>query len=97
MQNSNHLEDNILEKLKSSLFLLKNPIVLVAFISTFIGALFWIIALTKFELSRAYPLMSLSIVIVVFLSDFYLGERVSLLRYGGLILLFIGASLIVQK
>lgn len=51
-----------------------NPWVLSALGSAFIASLCWMAAMTKFELSFAYPFMSLSFVLVMFLSFLLFGE-----------------------
>ena len=51
-----------------------NPWVLSALASAFIASLCWMAAMTKFELSFAYPFMSLSFVLVMFISLLVFGE-----------------------
>lgn len=47
-------------------------------------------ALTKFDLSYAYPFMSLSFVLVAILGVIVLGEQLSLVRLLGLALVVVG-------
>jgi len=58
------------------------------------SAVTWIIILSRVNLSFAYPMISLSYVIVVILSAVLLRERVPLITIPGLILICIGVSLI---
>lgn len=51
-----------------------NPWVLSSFGAAFIASLCWMAAMTKFELSFAYPFMSLSFVLVMLLSFLFFGE-----------------------
>jgi drug/metabolite transporter (DMT)-like permease len=46
------------------------------------------------EVSRAFPFLSLSFVLVAFLSRFWLGERVSAARWGGVALIVIGVAFV---
>lgn len=50
-----------------------DPWLLSGFASAFITSLFWMAAMTKFELSFAYPIMSLSFLIVFFFSIWLFG------------------------
>lgn len=59
-----------------------------------ISAVLWIFVLNQVRLSFAYPMISLSYVIVVLLSALILGERVPPVTIGGLILICAGVSLI---
>ena len=51
-----------------------NPWVLSSFGAAFVASLCWMAAMTRFELSYAYPFMSLSFVLVMLLSFFLFGE-----------------------
>ena len=59
-----------------------------------VSAVIWIFVLNQVKLSFAYPMISLSYVIVVLLSALILHERVSLVTIGGLVLISVGVSLI---
>lgn len=71
-----------------------NPFVLGGFISVFAGSIFWLSVLSRLELSVAYPMLSISYVIVVFLSWLIFRENVSLLRFAGVIVIVSGVALI---
>ena len=58
------------------------------------SAITWIIILSRVDLSFAYPMISLSYVIVVVLSAILLHERVPLITIPGLVLICAGVSLI---
>jgi multidrug transporter EmrE-like cation transporter len=53
--------------------------------------------LTKFELSYAYPFMSLSFVAVFFLSIFLYSEPLTWQKAGGLSLIILGLIVLTQK
>ena len=62
-------------------FLLKmffNPWIFSAFISAFVAAICWMAAMTKFDLSHAYPFMSISFVFVIIFSGLFFGEVITL-------------------
>ena len=58
------------------------------------SAIFWIIILSRVRLSFAYPMISLSYVLVVVLSAVLLHEKVPLVTVAGLLLICGGVSLI---
>lgn len=67
------------------------------FIAAFIASITWTAALTKFELSFAYPFMSLSFVLVFFLSIFIFQETLSWSKIIGLIFVILGVIITAQK
>ncbi|WP_100010291.1 EamA family transporter [Lentibacillus sediminis] len=65
------------EKFVFLLQLLLNPWILSGFFAAFLAALSWMAAMSKFDISYAYPFMSLSFVLVFILSAVLFGEPVS--------------------
>lgn len=62
-----------------------------------ISAIFWVFALTKIELSCAYPMVSFGYVVVFAFSYFLLGEKISLMRLIGLFIICIGILIIARS
>lgn len=58
------------------------------------SSLFWLTALSRVPLSVAYPVVSLSYVIILGASVVLLGERPSLVTWSGALLVMAGVSLI---
>ena len=54
------------------------------------ASLAWVWALQKIELSRVYPLMSLTFILVPFLAYYFLGESVGPSFYVGAIIIAVG-------
>lgn len=79
-----------IEKLRFLLLLFLDPIIFSGLIAAFLASLAWMAAMTKFELSHAYPFMSLNFVVVLLLSGWLLNEPLSLLRTLGVSLIVIG-------
>jgi uncharacterized membrane protein len=69
---------------------LSDPGVLSGLAAGFIAALCWMAALSKFQLSYAYPFTSLSFVLVLVLSALLLKEPVSAPRIIGVGLIIVG-------
>src|SRR5699024_8993953 len=61
------------------------------FFAAFLASLAWMAAMTKFDLSYAYPLMSLNFVAVLLLSAALLNEGITAPRAIGVLLIVIGA------
>src|SRR5699024_9699872 len=57
--------------------LLLDPLILSGFLSAFVASMFWMAAMTKFDISYAYPFMSLSFVLVFLLSIVLFHEPVN--------------------
>ena len=74
--------------------MLVNPIVLLGVTFAVLGWAAYAMALSKAELSYAYPIWSLTYVVVPLLSLFIFKESISLLKMGGLAFIFIGVVLV---
>ena len=70
--------------------LLLDPWILGGFFSAFIASFFWMAAMTKFDLSFAYPFMSASFILVFALSVFIFDEPTSWQKLAGLGLIVLG-------
>ncbi len=68
------LPDGMQEKVVFMMQLFLDPWLLSGFAAAFVASMFWMAAMTKFELSFAYPFMSLSFVLVFLLSMALFGE-----------------------
>jgi drug/metabolite transporter (DMT)-like permease len=59
-----------------------------------ISALFWLVVLSRVDLSVAYPFVGLSYIIVVLFSRLFLHEQVSALRWLGVVVVAVGIAII---
>lgn len=57
----------------------------------------WTWVLTQMELSRAYPLVGISYVIILFLSGYYLKEPITFYKLAGVGLIVFGVLLVSKK
>ncbi|NJB69210.1 putative membrane protein [Desulfobaculum xiamenense] len=67
-----------------------DPWIFSGLLAAFVGALFWLAALTRFQLSFAYPFMSLSFVLVLVLSALVLHEPLNIHKIAGVALIVAG-------
>ncbi|WP_164667921.1 EamA family transporter [Virgibacillus doumboii] len=85
------------EKFVFLIQLLFNPWILSGFLSAFVASLFWMAAMTKFNISYAYPFMSLSFVLVFLLSVFLFHDPVTVQKMVGLALIVAGIVVTSQS
>lgn len=74
------------------------PLVLFGFVCYGISSIFWIMALSKNDLSFAYPLLlSLGLVLIVLISWVFLKEQMTLERIAGIMLVAIGVYFLFKS
>lgn len=91
------LPEALTDKVYFLLQLLLNPWILSGFLSAFVASLFWMAAMTKFNISYAYPFMSLSFVLVFLLSVIIFGDPVTVQKVVGLSLIVAGIIVTSQS
>ena len=69
---------------------LLNPWVISALLGGLLAALSWFAALSKLELSRAYPLTAASFVLVLALSAIFFDEALTTFKIAGALLIVLG-------
>lgn len=74
-----------------------NPWVFFGLLIYGLGTVFWLAALSRVDLSYAYPFASLSYVAMLIISYFIFGESISLLRIAGTAVIIIGVLLISRS
>jgi multidrug transporter EmrE-like cation transporter len=79
-----------MEKIWFLLRLVLNPWVISSLTAGFLAFLCWVAALSKFELSYAYPFMSFSFVLVLGLSAVFFQEAVTILKVLGVVFIMVG-------
>lgn len=84
------LPESINDKLYFVAKLALDPFLISGFASTIIAAIFWIAAMTKFDISYAYPFMSLAFVLVLILSVWLFKEPINLNKMIGMAFIVIG-------
>ncbi|WP_042489851.1 membrane protein [Vibrio diazotrophicus] len=86
------------DKLKMLFTLVFDPFVLTGFLAAFLSALAWMAAMTKFEVSFAYPIVISGLVIfTTLLAIFFLGESFSVMKMLALSLIVFGVSLLILE
>jgi drug/metabolite transporter (DMT)-like permease len=83
--------------LNLAFLIISNPYVIFGLILLVGSSVTWLLALSKTELSYAYPILSLGYVVVTVLSFMYLGETISPLRWIGLAVIVGGVYLLSKS
>lgn len=74
-----------------------NPYVLGGVGAYAFSSVFWLILLSRVELSYAYPALSLGYVLITLVSAFALGENVSTVRWTGVLIIGLGVILVSRS
>jgi uncharacterized membrane protein len=90
------LPEGIWDKIIYLAKLIFDPFVFSGFASAFIASLFWMAAMTKFEITTAYPFMSIAPALVFVIGVLFLGEAFTLGKVIGLLLIIFGTILTVK-
>jgi uncharacterized membrane protein len=89
-------EGGIWAKFRNLLCLVFDSYILIGFFAAFLASLCWMAAMTKFQLSEAYPFMSLSPAIVFITSIWLLNETFTFGKVIGLVLIILGTIVTVK-
>ncbi|MDR3057774.1 MAG: EamA family transporter [Dysgonomonas sp.] len=89
-------ESGLMTKIASLFRLILDPFILSGFLSAFVASLFWLGAMSKFEITQAYPFMSLAPVLVFILGVGILGEPLTIGKVVGLVLIILGIIVTVK-
>ena len=74
-----------------------NPYVVAGVAAYGFSSIFWLVLLSRVDLSYAYPALSLGYVLITLVSAFVLGEQVSALRWAGVFTICLGVILISRS
>ena len=90
------LPEGIWDKIVYLVKLIFDPFVFSGFASAFIASLFWMAAMTKFEITTAYPFMSIAPALVFITGVLFLGETFTIGKVVGLLFIIIGIIVTVK-
>jgi len=76
---------------------LLNPYVLLGFAMYGLSTIFWLIALSKKDLSFVYPFISLTYILVLALSNLVLKESIGINKLAGTIIIMVGLIIIARS
>lgn len=97
MNRNMDLPDGVFSKILTLIkLILTDPFIFSGLVSAFVASLFWMAAMTKFQISFAYPFMSLAYILVLGLSVFMLGETLNAYKVIGTILILLGIAVLAK-
>ena len=82
------------DKFALAFSMLFNPYIFLSLLLTLLAGITWMIAMTKFEISYAYPFTLLGLVFVTIFAIVFFGENFNLYKIGGIVLILFGVFLI---
>jgi len=74
-----------------------NPWVFLGLACFGLSSIFWLVVLSRLELSLVYPMVSVGYVLVALVSWLVFKENVSLIRWAGIIVIMLGVFLISRS
>lgn len=77
--------------------MLMTPWVWAAILCTFLAGVAWMLALTRFDLTYAFPFTGVSFVLILLAGAFLFGEHVGLARTAGTLLVVLGLVVVVRS
>jgi multidrug transporter EmrE-like cation transporter len=90
MQGAGKMPTGVVSKVYFFSHLLINPWVISSITAAFLALICWMAAMTKFELSYAYPFMSLSFALILLLSNIFFNEPFTFQKAIGVTLITLG-------
>ena len=94
---SSDAPDGFVPKMGFVIQFLVEPWVLTSIAATFFAGVFWIVALTKFELNYAYPWMAMIFIAMTFLGAALFGESININKLLGTVLVTLGLVLVARS
>ena len=76
---------------------LTTPLVVIGLACYGLGAVAWLVVLSRLDLSIAYPFLALNFVLITLASRFVLGETVPPLRWLGVLVIFFGVIIVARS
>lgn len=76
--------------------LMLSPWVLSGIVATFLAGVSWMMAMTKFEISYAYPFVSLNYILVLAAGFLLFNEAISVTKLAGIALVILGIIVIAK-
>ena len=86
--------ENIIDKFSFVFSMLFNPYIMLSIVFTLLSGLSWMIAMTKFEISYAYPFTILGFIAVMILSHFLFNENINYYKLIGTFIIIFGIFIV---
>jgi multidrug transporter EmrE-like cation transporter len=97
VNNAGELPTDFSNKLVFVAQLLIKPWVISGILSTFLAGVSWMLAMTKFEISYAFPFMGLNYVLILLAGGILFNESITLARVFGVAIVIIGLIIVARN
>ena len=77
--------------------MLFNPYIIISLVFTLLAGVTWMIAMTKFEISYAYPFTILGLLFVSIFSVLFFGETINTTKIVGILFVMVGIFIISRS
>jgi multidrug transporter EmrE-like cation transporter len=74
-----------------------NPFVFAGLLCYVISVVVWLLALSRVEVSFAYPLLSVGYIVTAFAGQMFFGESLGSVRWAGIIVICLGVYLVTRS
>jgi len=74
-----------------------NPFVFTGLACYVVSVVVWLLALSRVEVSYAYPLLSVGYIVTAFAGQYFFGESLGPTRWAGIIVICVGVYLITRS
>jgi len=89
--------ETMIDKFAFAFSMLLNPYIILSIIFTLLSGISWMIAMTKFEISYAYPFTILGLIFVTIFSVLFFGETINISKVIGILFVLIGIFIISRS
>lgn len=90
------LPDDVSGKIRFIVAILLNPWVVTSIIATFFAGVSWMLAMTRFEVSYAFPFVSLNYVLILAASVLLFNESFTVTKFVGSLIVIVGIIVIAK-
>jgi drug/metabolite transporter (DMT)-like permease len=77
--------------------IISNKLIVFGFVLYLVSTIFWFGAMSKLDMSVLSPLGSLIFIMIALLAFFFLGEKISPLRWAAITIIIVGTFLLVKS
>jgi multidrug transporter EmrE-like cation transporter len=84
---------SLIDKFHFALSMLINPYIIVSILFTLLSGLSWMIAMTKFDISYAYPYTTIGYILILIFSSILFNESIGIYKIIGILFIMFGIYL----
>ncbi|MCP4574897.1 MAG: EamA family transporter [Deltaproteobacteria bacterium] len=74
-----------------------NPFVFAGLVCYVVSVVVWLLALSRVEVSYAYPLLSVGYIVTAFAGQLFFGEALGPMRWAGILVICLGVYLVTRS